>query len=87
MLLNVHILLYNTKHKVIKGNHRPTAKEVKKMLIEFNAAQLEILSKNLEKNRRDLCRTGGDDKTIQDIGEMLLKVRQALKQIDTKVAS
>ena len=24
-----------------------------------------------------------DDKTIQDIGEMLLKVRQALKQLDT----
>ena len=57
------------------------------MLIEFNAAQLEILSKNLEQNRRDLCRTGGDDKTIQYIGEMLLKVRQALKQIDTKAAS
>lgn len=53
------------------------------MLIEFNGDQLEILSKNLEQNRRDLCRTGGDDKMIQDIGEMLLKVNEALEQIAT----
>ena len=35
------------------------------MLIEFNAAQLEILSKNLEQNRRDLCRTGATTKRFK----------------------